>query len=487
MVGHNVGFDLDFLRSHDLPLSNLAVDTFELAGILMPHAARYSLTKLGEALGLPSLDSHRALDDALAAKNLFVALLGLAADLPRAVLLELNRLAGGVTWPLGSVFRDVERIQTQSAFRGGIGQQLAAQLGVREDALGPLFTTVQEQVEELTPAATARSVDVDALAAMLEEDGLFAQRFPGFEHRPQQVDMLRAVAAAFNERQHLMVEAGTGTGKSIAYLLPAVCFAHLNGERVVVSTNTINLQDQLFLKDTPDLQALLPFEFRAVMLKGRSNYLCQRRLAALRKVGVSSTEEMRMLAKVLVWVPSTQTGERGELFMPDRTEQALWSKVSAESDTCTHDRCRFREQGRCFFYRARRAAERAHLIIVNHALLLSDVAVENRVLPEYRYLIVDEAHHLEASVTRQLSFHVDQRAVERMLNELAHPVGVRRYTGFLSDVLSRCRGAIPAQEWATLEGHVQQLQRQVEAALTQAYAFFNVLGSFLRETQFRAW
>ena len=95
--------------------------------------------------------------------------------------------------------------------------------------------------------------------------------------------MLRAVATAFNERQHLLVEAGTGTGKSIAYLLPAVAFAHLNGERVVVSTNTINLQDQLFLKDTPDLQKLLPFDFRFVVLKGRSNYLCQRRLAALRQ------------------------------------------------------------------------------------------------------------------------------------------------------------------------------------------------------------
>ena len=481
VVAHSVSLDLEFLRSHDLPLSNPAVDTFELAGIMMPHTARYSLTKLGEALGLPNLDSHRALADALATKNLFVALLGLAVDLPRATIQELNHLAGGVDWSLGSVFHQVERMQTRSAFRGGIGQQLAAQLGVHEDALGPLFPTAREQEEELTPAAQPQALDADNLAAMLEEKGLFSQHFPGFEHRPQQVDMLRAVATAFNERQHLMVEAGTGTGKSIAYLLPAVTWAHLNGERVVVSTNTINLQDQLFLKDTPDLQELLPFEFRAVMLKGRSNYLCQRRLAALRKVGVSSTDEMRMMAKVLVWVPSTQTGERGELFMPTATEQALWGKVSAESDTCTMERCRFREQGRCFFYRARRAAERAHLIIVNHALLLSDVAVQNRVLPEYRYLIVDEAHHLEASVTRQLSFHGDQRAVERILNELARPVGVRRYTGFLSDMLSRCRGAIPAQEWATLEGHVHRLQHQIEAALTNVYAFFNVLNAFLRE------
>ena len=480
LVGHNVSFDLSFLDSHRLSLNNPAVDTFELASILMPHAARYSLGKLGETLGLAHIGSHRALDDARATQALFVALLQLASELPMAVLQEINRLASRLDWAPRDVFRDVERGVARTAFGGGIGQQLAAQLGTRDEMLGPLFATEQEE-EELVRAARPRAVDVEALASMLEKDGVFAKRFPGYEYRPQQVDMLRAVGQAFNGQQHLMVEAGTGTGKSIAYLLPAIAFAHRNGEPVVVSTNTINLQDQLFLKDVPDLQELLPFDFRAVILKGRSNYLCQRRLAVLRQAGVSSPEEMRMLAKVLAWVPSTQTGERGELFMPDRLEQALWSKISAESETCTLDRCRYREQGRCFFYRARRAAERAHLIIVNHALLLSDVAVENRVLPEYRYLIVDEAHHLEANVTRQLSFQADQRHFERILNELARPVGVRKYAGFLGDVLAQCRGKIPPQEWATLESHIDGMQRQIESALTGLNAFFNVLGGFLQE------
>jgi len=347
--------------------------------------------------------------------------------------------------------------------------------------MGPLFSTGDQEQEELVRAASPRALDVEELAGMLGDKGVFAQNFPGFEHRPQQIEMLRAVATGLSEQQHLMVEAGTGTGKSIAYLLPAAAFAHLNGERVVISTNTINLQDQLFLKDIPDMQKLLPFEFRAAMLKGRSNYVCQRRLEALRGLGVNSTDELRMLAKAMVWLPSTQTGERGELFMPRPIEQALWSKISAESETCTADRCRFRERGRCFFYRARRAAERAHLIIVNHALLLSDVAVDNRVLPDYRYLIVDEAHHLEDSVTRQLSFHADQRTIERILNELARPAGINRYTGFLSDILTRCRGVVPPQEWAVLDKHVRQLQRHNERALTGIYAFFSTLDSFLRE------
>ncbi len=480
LVGHNIGFDLSFLRNNDLPLANLAVDTFELAGILMPHASRYSLTKLGAALELSNRGSHRALDDVRATIELFVALLEHASELPRATIQELNRLSRGLDWSLKQVFQDVERSLARRAFRGAIGQQLAAQLDAREDALGPLFASELEG-EELVRAAQPRALDVGELASMLGEDGIFAQRFPGFEYRSQQVEMLSAVATAFNERQHLLVEAGTGTGKSIAYLLPAITFAYINGERVVISTNTINLQDQLHGKDVPDLQELQPFEFRAAVLKGRSNYLCQRRLASLRQAGITSVEELRMLAKVLVWVPSTQTGERGELFLPTPLEQALWGRISADSETCTLERCRFRERGRCFFYRARRAAECAHVIIVNHALLLSDVAVDNRVLPEYRYLIIDEAHHLEASVTRQLSFQSDQRSAERLLNELARPMGVRAFSGFLAEVLSRCRGRVPPDKWTVLEDHIHALQRSVGTATTGVYAFFATLGEFLGE------
>ena len=489
VVGHSISLDLGFLRQNDFALSNPAIDTFELAGILVPHAARYSLVKLGEKLGLPNLCTHRALEDALAAKELFVELLEYAARLPAPILREINRLAGdalGADWPLRSVFRGVEEGQARTAFRGSIGQQLAAFRAKDEpdDLLGPLFAVAETEAEELVPAKAVRTLDIEALTAMFEPDGLLAHGLAGFEYRPQQVEMLQAVAGALNRKQHLLVEAGTGTGKSLAYLLPAATFAHLNGERVVISTNTINLQDQLFSKDIPDLQKLLPFEFRAAVLKGRSNYLCQRRLSVLRQAGVRWPEEMRMLARVLVWLPSTQTGERDELFMPDLAEQALWGKISAESDTCTLDRCRFRERGRCFFYRARRAAELAHLVIVNHALLLSDVAVDRyggHVLPEYRYLIVDEAHHLEAAITRQLSFEADQGAVERILTDLARPVGVRRYAGFLGEVLTRCRGVIPAEQWAVLEDHVARLQREVESALTLLYSFFNVLGGFLRE------
>jgi DNA polymerase-3 subunit epsilon/ATP-dependent DNA helicase DinG len=480
IVGHSVSFDLGFLNRQGLFLSNSTIDTFELASILMPHVARYSLGKLAEALNIRFPTRHRALEDALATKDLFLALVEQASKLDLSVIQEINRLAAQVDWPLRQVFRDLERAKARTAFVGSIGQQLLAKGAL--DGEGSLsLLTKKEDERPLQPSPERKPLDEDGLAAMLEEDGLFAQDFTGYEYRPQQVEMLRTVATAFNESQHLLVEAGTGTGKSIAYLLPAARFAAQNGQRVVISTNTINLQDQLYGKDIPDLQRILPFEFKAALLKGRSNYICLRRLAGFRHSGPSSLEEMRLLAKILVWLPSTVTGDQAELFMPDYKEQALWGRVCAEAETCLTDRCRYREKGRCFFYRARRDAERAHLIVVNHALLLSDVAVENRVLPDYRYLIVDEAHHLEASTTRQLSFAVRRKRMERLLNGLSQDLGKKRPVGFLADLLIRYRGKVPKEIGEKMERHINSLHGEVEASRRLLYQFFNRLESFLEE------
>ncbi|HID64182.1 MAG TPA: hypothetical protein EYP49_15795, partial [Anaerolineae bacterium] len=483
LVGHNVPFDLGFLKRHNLFLNNPAIDTFELASILLPHAARYSLGTLADALGITFPTRHRALDDALATKDLFLGLLQQASQLDLSVIREISRLAARSDWSLKPVFQDLERNKVRFAFTGSIGQQLMAKGALDgEGSLSLLFAQKEDGEEKpLQPKAERKLLDVDSLAAMLEEGGDFSGKFPGYEYRPQQVEMLRAVAEAFNRRRHLLVEAGTGTGKSIAYLLPAAHFAVQNGERVVISTNTINLQDQLFLKDIPDLQRILPFEFKAALLKGRSNYICLRRLAALRHTGHSSIDELRVLAKVLVWLPSTMTGDQAELFLPTLEERLIWNRICSDSENCLAERCTFRQEGKCFFYRARQRAEGAHLIVVNHALLLSDVAVENRVLPEYRYLIVDEAHHLEDATTRQLSFEVNLRSVQRLLSELSQRPGPRRYAGYLAEVMARCRRGLPEAIGRELESYIEDLHQEVEAAERSLYQFFDTLSLFLKE------
>ncbi len=479
VVAHNVSFDLSFLQRQGLLLDNLPIDTFELAGILMPHAARYSLGRLADALGITFATRHRALQDAQATMQLFLTLLQQASQIDLRIIQELNRSGANSQWPLLEVFRGLEQVRARHAFADSIGQQPPAKGAL--DGRGPLGLLFEdgEKVEPLQPADEARSLDTSELASLLEEGGLLAEAFPGYEYRPQQIEVLRAVAGAFNEGRHLLVEAGTGTGKSLAYLLPAIHFAVQNNERIVISTNTINLQEQIFDKDMPTLQNILPTRFRSALVKGRSNYLCQRRLDILRRNQQLGKDEMRLLAKALVWLPTTMTGDRSELFLPTSVEQALWHRISAEAETCSLERCRYRENGRCFYYRAHQKAEAAHLIIVNHALLLSDVAAQSRVLPPYRYLIVDEAHHLEDATTRQLSFTTDRRTLERLLNEISQDSMGRGYNDYFTLLLRVTRRAVPEDVYAKIEGFVQELRHSVEVSKRHLYDFYNELEMFL--------
>ncbi|HAF61871.1 MAG TPA: hypothetical protein DCK95_06050, partial [Anaerolineaceae bacterium] len=214
------------------------------------------------------------------------------------------------------------------------------------------------------------------------------------------------------------VEAGTGTGKSFAYLVPAALWASCNQARVIVSTNTIALQDQLIKKDIPDTRAALNIDLTATVLKGRRNYLCPRRLEGMRFRGPRTNEEMRILAKVLVWLQQGGSGDRGELNLNGGQEWEVWSKLSAEEENCGAEACMSRLGGVCPYFKARQQALRSHIIVVNHALLLADVITENRVLPEYEYLIVDEAHHLEDASTNALTYRVSNSDIKRSIEEL---------------------------------------------------------------------
>ncbi|MBN1220883.1 MAG: DEAD/DEAH box helicase [Anaerolineae bacterium] len=487
VIGHNVGFDLSFLRKQGLFQNHTGIDTFELASILLPFAGRYSLTNLLKYLKIetpPDDQAHRALDDAQATRRLFEALLDQARRLDGRIIDEVSRVAGKSDWPLAFVFSDLNRERRYSAPPGTLGQQLAAKGMIDDSGVDGGFALMHGDTEAqlyapLKPVAKSTPLDLVELCQMLEEGGLFEQKFAGFEYRPQQVDMLASVIGAFNESQHLMVEAGTGTGKSIAYLIPAIYWAVKNGERVVISTNTINLQDQLLNKDIPALQKILPVEFKAVALKGRSNYICPRRLQMFRAKQNLSPKESRLLAKLLVWMPSTTTGDREELFMPDYGEQALWSQVASDGNICTPRMC---TPDNCFYARARRAAESAHVIVVNHALLLADIAVDNRVIPEYKYLIVDEAHHLEDNVTNQLSFVADQKSIEQLLRDLSQPLrGSGQRVGFINEVARRCLSAVPNRVKGDVNDIVSKSHHTVDVALKATRQLFDSLAVYVAE------
>ena len=269
-----------------------------------------------------------------------------------------------------------------------------------------------------------------------------------FERRDGQLQMSLQTLDALNRSDHKIIEAGTGTGKSLAYLLPAAAWAVHNQSRVVIATHTLPLQDQLLEKELPrvalalaeigaDLDEGPGQDVRAMALKGRSRYLCTRRLTnwldASRSRGGLFAEsltplELRFLAKLLVWLPHTQTGDLSELPIHDRQERTLMAHVASHVDECSLERCVFaRPPGRHgflggryrdFYLEAHRQALSSHLLIVNHALLLADLAAGGQVLPEYDTLIVDEAHHLEGAATEQFTKQVDLRALTYLLDGL---------------------------------------------------------------------
>ncbi len=250
-----------------------------------------------------------------------------------------------------------------------------------------------------------KTLDPAELAALLGPDSAVARVLPQFEVRPQQADMMGAVARAFNAEGIAVIEAPTGVGKTLAYLAPAIVWAVRNGERVVVSTRTINLQEQIMFKDIPLLQGCLGIKFHAVLVKGRNNYLCWRRFTrALSEASLfEDNADQAALKRLDEWAQKTQEGSRSDLpFIPPRE---LWSQICSESDTCRPMNCSYAKK--CFIGKARREIAKADILVVNHHMLFSDLAVKRElgnfnalaVLPAYRRLIFDEAHSIEDSAT----------------------------------------------------------------------------------------
>jgi len=468
ILGHNVRFDLGFLQKQRILQLNDVIDTYELASVLLPTASRYNLGALGQLLGIPLPATHRALDDARVTHRVYLSLREAGGELPLDLLAEITRLGEPLDWDANPLFQQLMRARTKK----GISAKR-----VHRTAQEKLLASYDSsRYEALQAGENPTPLDPDETTALLEFGGPFAKHLEYYEHRPEQVEMLRAVTIALSEGHHLMVEAGTGVGKSFAYLIPAALFSIQNNTRVIISTNTINLQDQLIQKDIPSLREALGIDLRAAVLKGRSNYLCPRRVEILRYNGPKDLDEMRVLAKVLVWLDGNPSGDRNDINLTRPAEKDVWARLSAEDDACTTENCLGREGGVCPFYRAKQAALTSHILIVNHALLLADVATGSKVLPEYNYLIVDEAHHLEAATTGALSFKLTQSDLERMMREVGS-----QQSGVLGFLLTAVKDTLRPSEYAQLSQTVHRAGEMAFRLENQARDFFATLQYFITE------
>ena len=262
--------------------------------------------------------------------------------------------------------------------------------------------------------------------SILGRSGRIAARLEHYEHRPQQLDMAEAVQQAIADESHLLVEAGTGVGKSFAYLVPAILAVATEKrddgkrKRLIISTNTISLQEQLIFRDIPFLNAVLPVEFSAVLVKGRSNYLSLRRMkGTLERAGTvfSESEELHQLQNVLSWSRKTTDGSLSDLDFKPLTQ--VWDEVRSEHGNCLGRRCPTHEE--CFYYKERRRIWNADLLVVNHALFFSDLALRREgasILPDYDIVIFDEAHTIEAVAGDHLGVAVSSGQMEFLLSRL---------------------------------------------------------------------
>ena len=309
--------------------------------------------------------------------------------------------------------------------------------------------------EELTP------LDVEALAAYIRPGGPVSRELPDFECREEQQTMLAKVAKAFNEDRIALIEAGTGTGKSLAYLIPAIAWSLNNDERVVISTKTINLQEQLIGKDLPLLQKLKGLQCKAVLVKGRSNYLCLRKLAVAREenrllLAAGGQEE---LCELFQWSEKTKDGSLSDLSFIPRREN--WERVCSEADQCTRLHCP--HYAECFFYKARRESSSAHVLVVNHHLLMADLAVRSRmeghdrpaVLPRFQRIIIDEAQHVEDVATEYFGFQVSKYGLLRILRRLQ---GVRETgRGLLPFLCAKLHAEIDGEDRGRISGALDSI------------------------------
>jgi ATP-dependent DNA helicase DinG len=251
-------------------------------------------------------------------------------------------------------------------------------------------------------------------------EGLIARAHPEYEYRPGQIQMAEAVMRAFEEKRHLIVEAGTGTGKTLAYLVPAVAAALGGNGRVIVSTGTKNLQEQLMEKDIPFLQSILPKPFSATYMKGRSNYVCLNRLGRAQSAPVlEGLEEVDYFEEVTYWSRETETGDRAELAnLPESL--SFWRHIDARSETCLGQKCP--EFDPCFITRMRDRAREADIVVVNHHLFFADLSLRNgnygSVLPEYTAVILDEAHLIEDVASEYFGSQVSNYQIEELVRDL---------------------------------------------------------------------
>lgn len=388
-VAHNVHFDWNFLKE-ELRLAGFSeitcskIDTVELAHILLPTADSYKLRDLAKRYGFDHDQPHRADSDAMATAEIFLQLLSKMQSLPLVTLQSLYELSDMLQSNIG----DIMSTCILNKMMHGTDDEKQYDI-YRNIALGKRNYTLQ--IGEDSPT--------DFSSFLTETMQRLREVMPSFEKREGQQMMINEVYEALRDARFSLIEAGTGTGKTLAYLLPSIFYAKEKEQPVVISTQTVQLQQQILAKEIPLLKTILPFPFEVAMLKGRKHYLCLHKFEHALGEIENNYDNALTKAKILVWLLDTKSGDRDELNIP-AGGKLLWERIC--SDAHSPSRMQSAWFSRCFYQRAKNKALFADVVVTNHTLLFQDFVSREPLLASCEHIIFDEAHHLEETASKAL-------------------------------------------------------------------------------------
>ncbi len=402
LVAHHAAFDLGFLqrglaKTGYPSFSGRVLDTMDLLRILFPSMSTLQLGMVANSFGLDHERPHQADSDAEVTAQLWLICMERLLGLPLLTVQRLSHILDAGVSDLGWF---MDEIRAYKELNTGIDMDTHRYF--RQFTINVGDWGEEEPVRE-EHEATGLSPSFPEFYEGLKQT--LQEKFEYYENREAQSQMIEEVERSFEAQNHLMIEAGTGTGKSLGYLIPSLYYGLRHDKKIIVSTHTINLQEQLRERDIPLLRDLYPIGFRAAVLKGRSHYLCLRKFE--NKLNLQDfeygKEDPLTAAQMTVWLSQTEHGDEEELHFGNRGQQ-FWHTVASDTDSCLNRQCPWFKK--CFYHRARHEANIADVVITNHSLLFTDMKAENRLLPHYKHLVIDEAHHFEEVASKHLGIEL---------------------------------------------------------------------------------
>lgn len=413
LVGHNISFDLGMLNTALAKVgrgavTNASIDTLDLASIIMPTEHSYKLGHLATMFDIEEENVHRAKDDALMTGQLYLILLDKLAAFPEDIANFLYYYAKAANWTLADIL--------QALFGEKISHDEFPWILLFTERMKPNEPEGADGMPDWQSPWDDAHV-VSELFKSFGPEGTIGSHLKQYEPRASQLDMLERVWTGFEKGKHQVVEAGTGTGKSFAYLVPAMIFSLSHKVPIVVSTKTKNLQEQLIDKDIPFLKKSLDVPVKSIMIKGRENYICVNKLAYLfvRLIQTPNQVDIVGISSIMLWLLESENGDFSEIHSGLATRYK--SQSFSDNHSCLGNKCPFKTV--CFVNRLKKRAKSAHLIVVNHALLFADIFYEANILPPFEHLILDEAHTVEDVATSCFASSVSRKRLNDASVKLA--------------------------------------------------------------------